>query len=279
MTLPDEGHAARAAETVELRLARPDLGVGLVSPDAAAAADFYAGVLDFTHLGRSSVGVDGRVERLRAGGNDFEIRDYAKPPPSATGGIYDAYGIRVIAVFVDDLDLVIERIRARGRRVADARDLPGKLRITFAKDPDGNMLELIGLPAPAGPELTSRLQIGLTVSDVDRARAFYGGVLALPEQPAVPIQAGILRHAFSAARTTIKLWRSPEPCVSHAGPPAAAIGVREIRFLVDDLAAVRAELCGRGAVIIEHVEAFGSTELGFHVVDPDGNHLRFAALT
>jgi glyoxylase I family protein len=253
-------------------LARPDLGVGLVSEDAAAAADFYAEVLGFATEGEVKHDARSIVQVMRAGANYVEIRQLPEPPPSATGGIYDAFGLRVLAVLVDDLDGAIFRIRSRGRRVADARDLPGRLRITFAKDPDGNMLELIGLPEPAGPELTSRLQIGLTVSNVEAARAFYGGVLGLPEQPPVPIQAGIQRYAFSAGRTTIKLWRPPDTKRSHAGPPEAAIGIRSIHLDVRDCEALRTELLGRGARL-------ASTERdapGFQVIDPDGNHLRFA---
>jgi len=253
-------------------LARPDVGVGFVSANAAAAVDFYGEVLGFTTEGAAVSDARGIVQAMRAGGNRVEIRELSAPPPSAAGGIYDAFGLRVLGVLVDDLDGVIDRIRARGRRVADARDLPGRLRITFAKDADGNMLELIGLPEPAGPELTSRLQIGLTVSDVEAARAFYGGVLGLPEQPPVPIQAGILRYAFSAGRSTIKLWRPPETKRSHAGPPEAAIGIRAIHFAVDDPESLRDVVESRGA----RLTAMEGGLPGFYAIDPDGNRLRFA---
>ena len=75
-----------------------------------------------------------------------------------------------MAVFVDDLPALRERIHESGRGSTEPTIIIGDLAISFAKDADGNMLERIGLPEPQGDDLANRLQIGLTVGDVEKPR-------------------------------------------------------------------------------------------------------------
>ena len=113
--------------------------------------------------------------RFRAGGQLVKLMDYPDKPPQRPSGLYDGIGYRVLAFFVDDLDALIGRIEASGGRVAPGVDLPGKLRIRFAKDADGNMLELLGLDEPGGYALKDRVQVGMTVADVEALRAVVRG--------------------------------------------------------------------------------------------------------
>lgn len=245
----------------------PELGVVLVTRDPDAARGFYTDVLRFAEAPAGG---------LVAGRHHIELRE-APDAPRRTAGIYDAVGIRVLAVFVDDLDGVIARVRARGRRIADASWLPGRLRVTFAKDADGNILELLGLPEPAGAEMPDRLQIGLTVRDVAASRRFYGEVLGLPEQPPVEIGDGKVRYTFHVGRTVIKFWCPGEGLPVASGPPEAAIGFRELRFEVDDADATCGALAATGVrVEVPPVDAPGGGRTAV-VSDPDGNWLRLSS--
>lgn len=253
------------SEGVELRI--PELGVVLVTRDVDAARDFYRDVLDFTEAGAGA---------LRVGGHRVELREVPHAPRRAAG-IYDAVGLRVLAVFVDDLDAVIARVRARGRRIADASWLPGRLRVTFAKDADGNLLELLGLPEPAGGGLVNRLQLGLTVRDIATSRRFYGEVLGLPEQPPIEIGDGHVRYTFHAGTTAIKFWSPGGALPVATGCPEDAVGIRELVFGVDDVDATCAELAARGVVLAVAPAATGGGGRTAVVTDPDGNWLRLTS--
>jgi catechol 2,3-dioxygenase-like lactoylglutathione lyase family enzyme len=248
-----------------------ELGVGLVSADAVAAQRFYAEILGFEP--QPPKVVEASVERydLFAGQSRLEILHLCGSPPQVDGGIYAATGIRVLAVFIDDLDAVLASIRRSGKRIADARDLPGRLRIAFARDRDGNMLELIGLPESAGPALRSRIQVGLTVSDVAAARRFYGSALGLPEQPSVAIDAQITRYAFSAAHSTIKFWPSPQPVPRRTGPPPQSIGLRYLRFEVANLDVACRNLEQRGVPLVRSPSSLADGSRSAAISDPDGN--------
>jgi catechol 2,3-dioxygenase-like lactoylglutathione lyase family enzyme len=253
-----------ASEPV-LDLARPQLDVGLVTSDVAAASSFYTDVLGFEAL-------PGPRARLRFGAQHIELIAPRPAPARAPGGLSDGTGMRVLGLLIDDLDAVCARIRARGRRVAEGVDLPGRLRIRFARDADGNMLELIGLPEPAGTRLRDRIQIGLTVADAERSRAFYGGALGLPEQPALPMGEDMTRFAFSAGGTTLKLWQRPEPLPSFAGPPLDALGIRFVLATLRDAERTLLALRQRG-LALETAPSGLAPGIAGCLVDPDGNWL------
>jgi catechol 2,3-dioxygenase-like lactoylglutathione lyase family enzyme len=241
--------------------ARPVLDIGLVTAERDEAIAFYREVLGFMPCG-------GAAHRLRFGAQCIEWIQPEVTPPRQPSGLYDGTGYRVLGLLVDDLDAICERIEARGRRVAEGVDLPGRLRIRFAKDVDGNMLELIGLPEPAGPALRDRIQIGLTVADAARTRTFYARELGLPEHPDVPMGEGMTRYSVAVGGTTLKFWQRPVAPPRLGGTPLAAIGIRYTIASLTDAENTVAALTAHGLRVEPAPQALGPAVVAC-LVDPD----------
>lgn len=188
-----------------MEFSKKQMDVGLVTADAERARRFYGDVMELAEEEPVSIGGTVTQYRFRAGGQLVKLMDYPDKPKRRPSGLYDGIGYQVLAFFVDDLDALIDRIEANGGRVAPGVDLPGKLRIRFAKDADGNMLELLGLEEPGGDALKDRVQVGMTVADVENSRHFYGQVLGSSEHPSLPMRDDMTRYAFSSPHT-LKFW-------------------------------------------------------------------------
>lgn len=60
-------------------------------------------------------------------------------------------------------------------------------KVGFLADPDGNQIELVGMPAEVDVAALDKVAVGLTVADAERSREFYGRVLGLAEdEPITP---------------------------------------------------------------------------------------------
>lgn len=224
--------------------------LALASAAPGALAEFYADVLGGAPCEDAS---PWSAERAVGFGRQVvAVRRAAESSRSSPKGIYDAIGLRVVALVVADVDAACERIEATGRRVAKGVDLPGHGPVRFARDPDGNTLELIGA---RGVVPTHPLQVGLTVCDAAASCDFYERVLGLPAQPKAPISKGVTRHGFDVGSATLKLW---QPLGDTGALPRAirgAIGIDAVLLRGGDVA--------RAAHALE---------------DPDGNRIEWAPL-
>ena len=82
---------------------------------------------------------------LRAGNAYLELFEYSSPPPSPgdPDRPVNDHGITHICLDVDDLDGVHERLATAGTRFhCPPQDLGAGVRTTYARDPDGNVVEL-----------------------------------------------------------------------------------------------------------------------------------------
>src|SRR5262245_2354877 len=150
-----------------MQFAKRELDVGIATRNAEAQKAFYEEVLGFAPAPEISLGELGRELCTRVGGHTIRFYDFAQPPEPCEGGTDKAIGIRLLAFILDDLDAVLARCDAKGhayRRMALPDSTP--YQVAFSSDADGNALELVGLRKPAGPALTVRMQVGLTVSDI-----------------------------------------------------------------------------------------------------------------
>jgi catechol 2,3-dioxygenase-like lactoylglutathione lyase family enzyme len=262
-----------------VKLEKPQLDIGLVTADASKARSFYGEILGYPEEEPQSFGGDAVQYRFRAGDQLLKLMDLPEKPETQPTGIYDRIGYRVLAVFVDDLPALRERIHESGRKSTEPTVIVGDLAISFAKDADGNMLELIGLPEPQGDALGNRLQIGLTVADVEKSRDFYGRVLGLAEQPQMEMGKGLTRYAFSAGSTTLKFWCPGDGLPRGSGPIDRAVGIRFVTFTVADLDGLCGDLESCGAPVIVAPTRLANGSRIMFVEDPDGNWIEFAEHT
>lgn len=117
--------------------------------------------------------------------------------------------------------------------------------------------------------ITGLLHGGLLVSDLDRARAFYEGVLGLSVNDTRP-DLGYPGVWYDLGTQQIHLMVLPNPD-PVTGRPAHGGRDRHLALAVDDLAALKSVLEAKGI-------AFTMSKSGRAVLfcrDPDGNALEF----
>jgi catechol 2,3-dioxygenase-like lactoylglutathione lyase family enzyme len=260
-----------------MRLAKPELDVGIVSSDAEATCAFYRNVMAFKELPSMPFGQGAVQHRFQIGRHLLKINQLPQAPPRERGGTDRAIGIRLLAFILDDLDGVVSRLDGVGRRHASVPTGELPYRVEFTKDPEDNLLELVGLRTPAGDKLTSRLQVGLTVSNIERSRHFYGRQLGLPEEPVMRLGGEMgVRYGFTWGSTTIKFWGRYEQLPVQTGAPNLRAGIRMFTVMVEDLDEAHAELVTKDVPVrMAPTELPGVARIMF-VADPDDNWIEIA---
>lgn len=265
-----------------MQLSRPELDVGLATLNLSAAKEFYRDLLGFDELSGLSMGEIGQMARVRAGDHVIKLYDFSRKPERVEGGTDKANGMRLLAFILADFEAVIARLEARGHAY-NPLSLPDSspLRVAFTSDADGNALELVGLKARPSGGFKTRMQIGLTVSDAQRSRRFYGELLGLKEEPEMKLPAsmgtvGNVRYGFQLGTTTIKFWSKGE-VPTKTGAPARYTGIRLITAHVEDTDAVHEQLASRGVEIKVPPHDFQGLSRVMFITDPDGNFIEFAS--
>jgi glyoxylase I family protein len=265
-----------------VELTKAELDVGIATRDGEAALAFYRDVMGFTVLPKVDMGELGAQNRVRFGNHVLKLYEFRAAPEACEGGTDKAIGMRLLAFLLDDLDSVLARFDER-KLPYNRLPLPEgtSFKVAFASDADGNALELVGLAKPAGDRLTTRVQIGLTVSDIERSRHFYGQLLGLREEPEMklPRSMGVVgntRYGFICGATTIKFWSRGELPVK-TGAPARRTGIRLMTAAVPNVDAECDELRARGVPIKVEPHDFGALARVAFIADPDGNWIELTS--
>jgi len=137
---------------------------------------------------------------------------------------------------------------------------PGLTEPNSLEDPDGNAVRLV----PAGHDGITGIAVGITVADLNAARAFYGGALELPEVPGNGFRCGdsllFLRH---------------DPLAKPVGA-MRALGFRYLTIQIYDVEAAHKAILGRGGTEGAPPRRFGDTAYVSFVRDPDGNWIEIS---
>jgi len=99
--------------------------------DVEKAGTFYIGVLGMEKLARPDFGFPGMW--LECGGQQIHLMQMENHV--APEGPH-------FALRVDDIELALRNLRAKGVQVSDVLDIPGAGRQAFLRDPAGNLIEL-----------------------------------------------------------------------------------------------------------------------------------------
>ena len=256
---------ATFAQNSPMELLKPALDVGISVSDIDKAKDFYGTTLGLKLAGTLPMPDGTTMFRYQAGTAVLKVRATPKAAKYPTG-VREAIGFRLLTLYVDDLPGILERWTAAGNAA------PGMMgNFTLISDPDGNPVELV--TAPAG---TDKIAVGLTVSDVERSRKFYGEMLGLAEEKAGKNG----DSTFLAGKTLIRLRKGTgDDLPKHTGNVANALGFRYFTFMVKDLDSAAVKLAERGAKIVVKPVDFGKIARIMMIEDPDGNWIELAALT
>jgi lactoylglutathione lyase len=149
----------------KMEFSRTTIDLGLVVSDVEKAVEFYTQALGFTETGSFEVPAQMAADTGLTDHQPFKVRVFALgSEPTATrlkimqipgsqkvGNQYigSSLGFRYLTVFVSDLTKAMERLQRHGIAPVKApyRLSGGDNYLILVKDPDGNVVELIG-PKP-----------------------------------------------------------------------------------------------------------------------------------
>jgi catechol 2,3-dioxygenase-like lactoylglutathione lyase family enzyme len=157
--------ANRPAAPSEFSRTTIDLGVHV--SDLEAAADFYANVIGFTEVEGFNVSADFATAAGLTDAQSLAVRVFVlgdgesatrlklmevpdvETKKSDNAYVHSQLGFRYLTIFVEDLNAALERLRAGGGQPeADGPVLigedPSGDYLIVVRDPDGNLIELIG---------------------------------------------------------------------------------------------------------------------------------------
>jgi len=124
------------------------IDLGIVTTNAPAMLEFYRDVLGFRHEGDISMvhlGIE-TMHRLWFADSLIKIVVPVDEPnsPPAPGGIPGGTGYRYWTMTIDNLDEVLESVRAAGRPVIwEPKEVRPGVTVAMVEDPDGNWVEFI----------------------------------------------------------------------------------------------------------------------------------------
>jgi len=119
------------------------------------------------------------------------------------------------------------------------------------------------------------VDIGIMVSDIDRARAFYEGLLGLTFVGTMPLPFGMMyRFLFGESQVKLVMPKNTPP---PAGPTGLdkQLGFRYLTFFVKNLTELCAELKGQGVEFTIPERELAPGRRIAMVKDPDGNIVEF----
>jgi catechol 2,3-dioxygenase-like lactoylglutathione lyase family enzyme len=170
--------------------------------------EFYGPVLGFAQLQTLSVsaGNPSGVARFQAGAQELKLTRRTPNRVYQPGGVADATGLRLLTFFFADEVALVRRFTEHGLPAPKfAADRDARRRSALVQDPDGQAVELVVL-ANASPDELAAIEVGLTVADLERSRAFYRGFVGLEElAPAEDSRFGTKKYSFRHGTTTVTL--------------------------------------------------------------------------
>lgn len=228
--------------------------------------EFYGDVLGLKLLDTVNFNNTGTgVTRFELGSQQVKFTRRVENRRYQPGGVRAATGLRLLTFFYADPDAIAAKFAAKGYPVPDFSPIPGTDRLSaLVADPDGQAVELVVDPQ-ATPEELGSLEVGLTVSDLDRSRAFYRSFVGLEELPPVADpRFGTMKYPFRHGSTTVSL-RSFGPNLP------ADTGSGGIQYVVSNVDAVAALAAARHITVDQPLRNFANMSLRtIWLDDPDG---------
>jgi catechol 2,3-dioxygenase-like lactoylglutathione lyase family enzyme len=228
--------------------------------------EFYGVVLGHRQQQTFNVGAGANngsgVTTFEAGAQQVKLTRRTANKNYVPGGVKGATGVRLLTFFYPDEQALSDRFAEHGYARPEFKDYGGK-RIAVVDDPDGQQVELV--IAPSSPEAYERIEVGLTVSDLEESLGFYRNFVGLEELPPQddPVF-GTTVYPFRNGTTTVELRH-------FGGDLPADTGSGGIQYVVSDVEAVNALAMERAVTIDQPL----STLAGFSLRtvwldDPDG---------
>lgn len=263
--------AQEAAQSLAAMSTQPSMNIfRRFSVDRAKMLEFYGEVLGLRALPTFGMPGGGQMSLFQIGTGQVKLTTEAagRRPPS--GSVKDVIGLRVLTFFYRDGNALATRFMSHGL-AAPAFTSIGTTRMAMVQDPDGQWVELVVDPR-ASDEVLTHVEVGLTVSDIDRSRAFYREFVGLEElAPADEPLLGVKKYPYRHGTTTVNLWTFGK------GLPVNTTSAG-IQYVVSDVATVDARAKAAGVTITQPLGPFGTGLRTIWLADPDGVTNYFAQI-
>ena len=200
--------------------------------DKAKMIEFYGAVLGLKQLPSLALGGGNEMIRFQVGTTEVKLQATPAAAQYARGAVRDVVGLRVFTFLFPDEAAVAARFTQHGYPAPEFRRVHDGRAAALVLDPERQWVQLVSMPG-APPETFDRFEVGLTVSDIEKSRAFYRSFVGLEElAPAEDLVMGTKTYPFRHGTMTVNLWSSSAP-----GSPAAAPSAG-IQYVIRDVEAV-----------------------------------------
>jgi predicted enzyme related to lactoylglutathione lyase len=239
------------------------------SADRAKVLTFYNEAIGLETAPTLNMPGGGQMSQFHIGTSLFKFTTVAAGRQEKTGPVLDVTGLRVFAYFYADEAAVTRAFTSHGYPAPEFQGAAGHRR-AMVTDPDGQWVELVVDPSRGD---ASHFELGATVSDMERSRAFYREFVGLDELPAVDSAFGrTFRFRLGPKSANIlNLW---------AARPGAAANTYTagIQYVISDAEAVDARAKAGSVKITQPLGPFGGGLRTIWLADPDGITNYFAQI-
>jgi len=240
------------------------------SVDAAKMTGFYGDVLGLKALPALRMPGGGSMILFQVGSGQVKLQATPAARDYASGPVREVSGLRVFTFFYADEQALTRRFADNGYPAPQFTATPNGRR-ALVLDPENQWVELVVMPG-ASPAVYSSMEVGLTVTDLEKSRAFYRDFVGLEELPPVKdALLGVMKYPFRHGETTVNVW--------SFGPTAKAnTRTAGIQYVISDVEAVDVKAKAQAVKIDTPLGNFSAGLRTIWLSDPDGITNYFAQI-
>ena len=240
------------------------------SVDAAKMTGFYGDVLGLKALPPLRMPGGGSMILFQIGTGQVKLQATPAASEYASGPVREVSGLRVFTFFFPDEQALTARFAQHGYPAPQFQATPSGRR-AMVQDPEKQWVELVVMPG-ASQSVYDSMEVGLTVTDLEKSRAFYRDFVGLEELPAVKdTLLGVTKYPFRHGTTTVNVW-------SFGPTPRANTRTAGIQYVISDVEAVDAKAKAQAVKIDTPLGNFSAGLRTIWLSDPDGITNYFAQI-
>jgi catechol-2,3-dioxygenase len=240
------------------------------SVDAAKMTAFYGDVLGLKALPPLRMPGGGSMILFQIGTGQVKLQATPAASEYASGPVREVSGLRVFTFFFPDEQALTARFAQHGYPAPQFQATPSGRR-AMVQDPEKQWVELVVMPG-ASQSVYDSMEVGLTVTDLEKSRAFYRDFVGLDELPAVQdTLLGVMKYPFRHGTTTVNVW-------SFGPTPRANTRTAGIQYVISDVEAVDGKAKAQAVKIDTPLGNFSAGLRTIWLSDPDGITNYFAQI-
>jgi len=256
----------RNSDSIVPLLTQPSMNVyRRFAVDRTKMTQFYGEVLALRPLPTFNMPDGGQMTRFQVGTSEIKLLAAPAGRGPKSVGPRDAVGLHVLTFFFPDAAALSARFEARGYPSPQFRSASDENKVALVTDPDGQLVELVVIPGVSqSRETFDRIEVGLTVSDIEKSRTFYGGFVGLEElTPVDEHSLGTKKYRYRHGTTTVNFWTFGKGRAANADNAG-------IQYVLRNIEAVDARAKAQGVKVVRPLGNFTEGLRTLWLSDPDG---------